>query len=115
MTESATSSARPNRPSGMSRSRRRPSSLSTSSVVISVIVIARRDRVDADAARAELAGERARQSDQPGLRRAVGRGLRDPHLPQPRGDVDDRPAAALDHRGQGRPTRVEGGRQVGRG
>ena len=36
---SATSSARPNRPSGMSRSRRRPSSLSTRSVVISVIVM----------------------------------------------------------------------------
>ena len=38
MTASATSSARPNRPSGMSRMPPRPSSLSTRSVVISVIV-----------------------------------------------------------------------------
>ena len=37
-TASATSSARPKRPSGMSRSRLRPASLSTRSVVISVIV-----------------------------------------------------------------------------
>ena len=113
MTASATSSARPNRPSGMSRSRRRPSSLSTRSVVISVTVTPGRHGVDADPARPELAGERPGQPDQPGLRRAVGGRLGDADLAQPRGDVDDRAAAPLDHRRQDGPTGVEGGRQVG--
>ena len=81
---------------------------------MSVIVMPGRDRVDADPARAELAGERAGQADQPGLGRAVRGGLGDAHLAQPRGDVDDRPAAALDHRRQRRAAGVEGGGEVGR-
>ena len=113
ITASATSSARPNRPSGMSRSRRRPSSLSTRSVVISVSVTPGRDGVDADPARPELLRERPGQADQPGLGGAVGRRLGDAHLAEPRRDVDDRAAAALDHRRQRRAAGVERRRQVG--
>ena len=107
MTASATSSARPNRPSGMPRAAGGPSSLSTRSVVISVIVKPGATALTRMPRRPELAGERPGQADEPGLRRAVRGGLGDAHLAEPRGDVDDRARAALDHRGNGRPAGVE--------
>ena len=98
----------------MSRSRRRPSSLSTRSVVISVIVTP-----GATALIRMPVGPNSRASARvrpmrPGLRGAVGGGLGDAHLAEPRGDVDDRAAALLDHRRQRRAAGVERGREVGR-
>ena len=72
-----------------------------------------RDDVDGDAARPELAGQRAGEADEPGLRRRVvglpGRA----EQPDDRRDEDDPPLAGPQHPLGGPLGDAVGGRQVG--
>ena len=76
--------------------------------------IAGADRVDADAVARPFHGERARQMDEPGLRRVVGRHLADRAQAQDRGDVDDAARPLVGHPALGRALRHQpGAAQVG--
>src|SRR5204862_4705428 len=72
----------------------------------------RRDGVDADSVRPELPGQRPGQADEAGLGRTVGGRLRHADLAKTRRDVDDRPAATLEHGWQHSAAGVEGRGQV---
>src|SRR5438270_10327608 len=71
-----------------------------------------RDCVDPNPVRTELLRQCSRQPYEPCLGRAVGGRLRDADLAQPRRDVNDRPAAALDHRREGGAAGVKRSGQV---
>src|SRR5215813_10452439 len=69
-------------------------------------------RVDENAARARLLGERLGQADHSGLGRRVGHEGRIAFLAGDGGDVDDAPAPLLQHHADGRSAAVEDAREI---
>ena len=110
-TAPATSSGSPSRPSGVF-CEHRVGRLLGQDVGQLRLHVAGNDDVRADVPAAELARERLREADDPGLRRRV---VRLPPVPvdaDDRGDVHDRPRALLHHPARRRAARVEARREV---